>query len=321
MILYEDKDIIVCHKMAGVAVQSARIGEKDLVSMLNNHLMEQAEKRKPEPVRVVHRLDQPVEGIVVFAKNKKAAASLSAQITDGSMKKVYQAVCCVTEEGRHWILEMENQQQRQLVASEAEAPEKEPNGKNGQNGEKRSPITEMHTLVDYLAKDARTNSSAVVKKGQKNAKEARLSFGIVACEKVTGGRNASTDAVALAGVDVASGEDTGSVNLVKAAGSDCLLYALAEIHLDTGRHHQIRVQMAHAGLPLFGDRKYNPKWERYAKAWQEQMIKESADPVAVHHLPVAELALCATELTFRHPTSGKQMHFQVEPQKKIFQMF
>ena len=91
MILYEDKDIIVCHKMAGIAVQSARIGEKDLVSMLNNHLMEQADQRM-EPVRVVHRLDQPVEGIVVFAKNKKAAASLSAQITDGSMKKVYQAV-------------------------------------------------------------------------------------------------------------------------------------------------------------------------------------------------------------------------------------
>lgn len=70
MILYEDKDIIVCHKMAGIAVQSARIGEKDLVSMLNNHLMEQADQRM-EPVRVVHRLDQPVEGIVVFAKNKK----------------------------------------------------------------------------------------------------------------------------------------------------------------------------------------------------------------------------------------------------------
>ena len=96
MILYEDNDIIVCHKSAGIAVQSARIGEKDLVSMLNNHLAEQAGGKHPESVRVVHRLDQPVEGIVVFAKNKKAAASLSAQITDGSMKKVYQAVCCVT---------------------------------------------------------------------------------------------------------------------------------------------------------------------------------------------------------------------------------
>lgn len=248
MILYEDKDIIVCHKMAGIAVQSARIGEKDLVSMLNNHLMEQADQRM-EPVRVVHRLDQPVEGIVVFAKNKKAAASLSAQITDGSMKKVYQAVCCVTEAGGHWI---------------------ENAGKNDQE------------LIDYMSKDARTNSSAVVKKGQKDAKEARLSFRVMA--------------------------------------ANCLPYVLVEIHLATGRHHQIRVQMAHAGLPLFGDRKYNPDWELYAKAWQAQMVNESADHAA-HRLPAAELALCATELTFRHPKTGKPMHFQVRPQKSVFQTF
>ena len=146
MILYEDNDIIVCHKSAGIAVQSARIGEKDLVSMLNNHLAEQAGGKHPESVRVVHRLDQPVEGIVVFAKNKKAAASLSAQITDGSMKKVYQAVCCVTEAGRHWI------------------------GNAGKNDQE---------LIDYMAKDARTNSSAVVKKGPKDAKEARLSFRVM----------------------------------------------------------------------------------------------------------------------------------------------
>lgn len=249
MILYEDKDIIVCHKMAGIAVQSARIGEKDLVSMLNNHLMEQAGGNRTEPVRVVHRLDQPVEGIVVFAKNKKAAASLSAQITDGSMKKVYQAVCCVTEAGRHWI------------------------GNAGKNDQE---------LIDYMAKDARTNSSAVVKKGPKDAKEARLSFRVM--------------------------------------DADCLPYILVEIQLDTGRHHQIRVQMAHAGLPLFGDRKYNPDWELYAKAWQAQTVNESADH-AVHRLPAAELALCATELDFRHPKTAKPMHFQVKPQKRIFQMF
>ena len=97
-------------------------------------------------------------------------------------------------------------------------------------------------------------------------------------------------------------------------------YALAEIHLATGRHHQIRVQMAHAGLPLFGDRKYNPNWELYAKAWQAQMVNESADHVA-HRLLAAELALCATELTFRHPQTGKPMHFQVKPQKSVFQTF
>lgn len=273
MILYEDNDIIVCHKSAGIAVQSARIGEKDLVSMLNNHLAEQAGGKHPESVRVVHRLDQPVEGIVVFAKNKKAAASLSAQITDGSMKKVYQAVCCVTEAGGHWIGKTDSCKQRQVSSFKTEQSEKEPDGNAGKNDQE---------LIDYMAKDARTNSSAVVKKGQKDAKEARLSFRVMA--------------------------------------ANCLPYVLVEIHLATGRHHQIRVQMAHAGLPLFGDRKYNPDWELYAKTWQAQMVNESADNAA-HRLLAAELALCATELDFRHPKTAKPMHFQVKPQKRIFQMF
>lgn len=280
MILYEDKDIIVCHKMAGIAVQSARIGEKDLVSMLNNHLMEQADQRM-EPVRVVHRLDQPVEGIVVFAKNKKAAASLSAQITDGSMKKVYQAVCCVTEAGKHWLPEAEGMQK-------ADVP---PDWDEGTATDRK---ILWHSLTDYLVKDAKTNSSAVVTKDRKGAKEARLSFWILSCREVQEQR------------------------MAEAAG--VLGYVLAEIQLDTGRHHQIRVQMAHAGLPLFGDRKYNPDWELYAKAWQAQMVNESADH-AVHRLPAAELALCATELDFRHPKTAKPMHFQVKPQKRIFQMF
>ena len=277
MILYEDKDIIVCHKMAGIAVQSARIGEKDLVSMLNNHLMEQADQRM-EPVRVVHRLDQPVEGIVVFAKNKKAAALLSAQITDGSMKKVYQAVCCVTEAGGHWIPEAEGIQKADVP------PDRDEGAATGRK-------VLWHSLTDYLVKDAKTNSSAVVTKDRKGAKEARLSFWILSYREVQEQRMAEAGAV--------------------------LGYALAEIHLATGRHHQIRVQMAHAGLPLFGDRKYNPDWELYAKAW---MVNESADHAA-HRLPAAELALCATELTFRHPKTGKPMHFQVRPQKSVFQTF
>ena len=148
-----------------------------------------------------------------------------------------------------------------------------------------------HSLTDYLVKDAKTNSSAVVTKDRKGAKEARLSFWILSYREVQEQRMAEAGAV--------------------------LGYALAEIHLATGRHHQIRVQMAHAGLPLFGDRKYNPDWELYAKAW---MVNESADHVA-HRLLAAELALCATELTFRHPKTGKPMHFQVKPQKSVFQTF
>ena len=74
-----------------------------------------------------------------------------------------------------------------------------------------------------------------------------------------------------------------------------------------------------AGLPLFGDRNISGLGI-VCQDVAEQMVNESADH-AVHRLPAAELALCATELDFRHPKTAKPMHFQVKPQKRIFQMF
>ena len=70
-IIYEDEDIIVCKKPAGVATQTRRIGQADMESLLKNY---RASKGELPYIGVVHRLDQPVEGIMVFAKNKEAAA-------------------------------------------------------------------------------------------------------------------------------------------------------------------------------------------------------------------------------------------------------
>ncbi len=89
-ILYEDKDQIVIHKPAGVATQTARLGEKDLVSEVKNHIAKEEGQANPF-VGVINRLDQPVEGIVLFAKNARAAAELSKQMQDGSMQKYYLA--------------------------------------------------------------------------------------------------------------------------------------------------------------------------------------------------------------------------------------
>ena len=89
-ILYEDKDQIVIHKPAGVATQTARLGEKDLVSEVKNHIAKEEGTQNPF-VGVINRLDQPVEGIVLFAKNAKAASELSKQMQDGSMQKYYLA--------------------------------------------------------------------------------------------------------------------------------------------------------------------------------------------------------------------------------------
>lgn len=81
-ILYEDRDLIVCRKPAGVPVQTKQIQTKDMVSLLKNYRYQQ-EGGKEEPyLGVIHRLDQPVEGIVVFAKTPQAAKELNRQLHD-----------------------------------------------------------------------------------------------------------------------------------------------------------------------------------------------------------------------------------------------
>ena len=84
-IVSEDKDCIVIYKPAGISVQTARASEEDVCSKLKNHL-------KGGYLGVIHRLDQPVEGLLVFAKNKKTAASLTEQLQSGRLKKSYKAV-------------------------------------------------------------------------------------------------------------------------------------------------------------------------------------------------------------------------------------
>ena len=126
-IIYEDKDILVCEKPAGLAVQSARISEPDMVSELKNYLTGKQSAgalgksaeisafggirqpasastsvgvRKPQSVYlgVVHRLDQPVSGLLVFAKNKKAAGALSTQTAQHQMNKIYYAIVYTKED-------------------------------------------------------------------------------------------------------------------------------------------------------------------------------------------------------------------------------
>lgn len=97
-ILYEDNSMLVIRKPAGLAVQSAGIGQADVVSELKSHLAKLPDAGRPgkgEPyLGIVHRLDQPVEGLLVFAKDKKAAAALSKQLTEGALNKHYYAVLC-----------------------------------------------------------------------------------------------------------------------------------------------------------------------------------------------------------------------------------
>ena len=79
-ILYEDTQILVCVKPAGVATQSKRIGSPDMVSLLKNHISMTSGKFGDPYLAVIHRLDQPVSGILVFAKTPAAAKELNRPV-------------------------------------------------------------------------------------------------------------------------------------------------------------------------------------------------------------------------------------------------
>ncbi len=101
-IIFEDNDIILCRKPAGVATQTKRLGQQDMESLLKNY---RAKKKEPPYIGVVHRLDQPVEGLIVFAKNQKTAASLSKQIQQKIIGKHYYAISAHAPEKKEGRLE------------------------------------------------------------------------------------------------------------------------------------------------------------------------------------------------------------------------
>lgn len=101
-IIHEDNDIILCRKPAGVATQTRRLGQQDMESLLKNY---RAKKGETPYIGVVHRLDQPVEGIMVFAKNQKAAAGLSKQIQQRMIGKYYYAVSASMPVEKEGVLE------------------------------------------------------------------------------------------------------------------------------------------------------------------------------------------------------------------------
>lgn len=220
-ILFEDRCMIVCKKKAGIPVQSARIGTWDMENGLKTYLSEK-QSAHPAYVGIIHRLDQPVEGVLVFAKTSAAAKELSRQLNTGEMGKYYLAVT------------------------------------------KGKPPALQGTLENWLKKDAKSNKSYVVPKEKEGAKYAKLYYQV----------------------------------RQKAEMPDGTEKFLLEIKLDTGRHHQIRVQLANAGMPLVGDKKYYLDGEENTS-----------------------LGLCAARLVFAHPVTRKKMEFSVRPEGNAFEGF
>ena len=241
-ILYEDDAVLAAVKPAGLESQASRKLEPDMVSEIKNYLIRSRRRQErqaggnlstkmstnsstqgQEPyVGVIHRLDKPVSGVMVYAKTKEAAAFLSKEVQEHRVTKIYHAVVC---------------------------------GK---------PVDNVGNFVDRLSMDRENNYSRIVDNSDPAGKTAELSYRVI-------GEN----------------EEKG--------------LTLVEIRLKTGRHHQIRVQFAGHGLPLWGDTKYNP----------DALKRGEKGP----------LALAAVSLSFVHPVTKEPMTVSMRPQGGAFRLF
>lgn len=178
IILHEDNHIVVVNKKSSEIVQGDKTGDKSIIEFVKDYIKEKYNKPGNVFCGLVHRLDRPTSGAIIFARTSKALSRLNQQFRDRSINKVYWAVV-----------------------------EKKPEQKLGK-------------LIHYLKKNTKQNKSHAFDKYVNESKEAILNYNWL-------------------------------------ASSDN--YHLLEIKLETGRHHQIRCQLAHIGSVIKGDVKYGAK--------------------------------------------------------------
>lgn len=178
-VIYEDNSVIAVRKPCNQPTAPDESGDVSLLDTVKEYIKIKYSKPGQVYIGLVHRLDRPACGMVVFARNSKSAARLSEQVRTHTMHRIYYAVL------------------------------------------RSRPAKIKGTLTDYLLKDQKTNTVRVVKEGTEGAKRAELSY-----------------------------------EVLKTAGSGENMLTLVRVRLKTGRPHQIRVQFAHIGCPLWGDQRY-----------------------------------------------------------------
>ncbi|MDN3677471.1 RNA pseudouridine synthase [Flavobacterium paronense] len=174
-ILHEDNHIIVVNKRVGDIVQGDKTGDKPLSEVVKEYIKEKYQKPGKVFLGVVHRLDRPTTGIVVFARTSKALTRLNELFANRETQKTYWAIV------------------------------------------KNKPEKEQDTLVHYLKRNEKNNTSKAHIKEVPESKKAILDY-----------------------------------KIIKTLDN----YFALEINLYTGRHHQIRAQLAAIDCPIKGDLKY-----------------------------------------------------------------
>ena len=210
-VLYEDNHIIVVVKPFNIPTQEDSSKDIDMLTIIKDYIKEKYNKPGNVYLGLVHRLDRPASGVMVFARTSKAASRLSDEVRNRIIKKTYLAIV---------------------------------HGKT----------KEQEKLVDYISKDNKTNNSYIDKK---SGKESILTYTRLKYDEK---------------------EDL----------------SLIKVDLETGRHHQIRLQMSNIGHPLYGDQRYGTQDKK-------------------------QLALYAYKLEFTHPVTKEQMTFKKLPEWKILE--
>lgn len=174
-VVYEDNHIIIVNKQSGEIVQGDKTGDKPLSDFVKAWIKEKYAKPGNVFLGVVHRLDRPVAGLVVFAKTSKALSRLGNMFRDGEIKKTYWAIV------------------------------------------PKAPIPPQATLTHWLVRNEKQNKSYAYDHEVAKSKKAILDYCVIGHSE---------------------------------------RYFLLEVHLKTGRHHQIRCQLSKIGCPIKGDLKY-----------------------------------------------------------------
>lgn len=208
-VVYEDNHIIIVNKRSGEIVQGDKTGDKPLSDIVKEYIKEKYNKPGNVFLGVVHRLDRPVSGLVVFAKTSKALSRLNDMFRTGDVHKTYWAIT------------------------------------------KRRDIAPEGTLTDWLTRNERQNKSYAHDREVAGAKKAILKYKV---------RSVSDN------------------------------YMLLEVTLLTGRHHQIRCQLAHMECPIKGDLKYG----------------------APRSNPDGSISLHSRRVEFVHPVSKEQICVEAE---------
>ena len=207
-VLYEDNHIIVVVKPFNVPVQEDSSKDLDMITIIKKYLKEKYNKPGNVYLGLVHRLDRPTYGVMVFAKTSKAASRLSMEVRNRNIKKTYLAIV---------------------------------HGKTKKN----------EKLIDYISKDNKSNSSYI---DNVNGKESILEYNTLYYD------------------------EKDDLSLIK-------------VNLETGRHHQIRLQMSNINHPLYGDQRYRTNDKK-------------------------QLALVSYKLEFIHPVTKDIISFEKLPEKR-----